>query len=158
MMIAAQVAVIGTPEGCGPTQLRSLHDVLFELAVDGTWELHIADATGAPVQAHRLWRALRQRVVVHPSRGDGERPRLDHEETRPALPQRERDLAMLRECQAAVVCPTEGQPWETFSIYSAARRAGLALFVVHPSGRVEQWTHGCAPPIPEMEGSQLAPL
>ena len=158
-MIAAQVGVFGTAEGCTPLQLRSLRDVLFELVVDGTWELHIADAQGAPVQAHEMWRALRQRVVIHPSRGDGERPRLDHDETRPTLPARERDLALIRECQAVVVCPTEGQPWETFGIYSAARRAGLALFVVQPSGHVQQWTHGCAPPTPEMEGGPpLDPL
>jgi hypothetical protein len=155
---AAQVGVFGTADGCTPAQLRSLHDVLFEMVVDGAWELHIADAHGAPVQAHRMWRALRQLVVVHPSRGDGERPRLDHDQTRPTLPTRERDLALIRECQAVVVCPTEGQPWESFAVYSAARRAGLALVVVQPSGRVEQWSLGCAPPLPEMEGSQLAPL
>ena len=150
-MIAAQVGVFGTAEGCTQAQLRSLRDVLFDLVVTGTWELHIADAAGVPVQAHEMWTALRQRVVIHPSRGDGERPRLSHDETRPALPQRERDVALIRECQAVVVCPSDAAAWETWPMYGSARRAGLALFVVRPDGCVQQWTHGMAPLIPEQE-------
>lgn len=148
-MIAAQLGVVGTTEACAPAQLLSLHDLLIELVSEGTWELHIADSHGVAQQAHDLWRAMRQRVVVHPSRGDGERPRLDHEETRPVLPVRERDMALVRECQALIVVPTGERVWEDLPVYSSARRWGLALMIVRPDGCVQQWTHGLAPLIPE---------
>lgn len=144
-MIAARVAVSGSPAGCTPTQLTTLRDVLLELVREGTWELHIADTHGVTADAHAFWRACRQRIVTHPSRGDAERAHLDHDETRPSLPLRERTLGLVSQCEALVHVTTPDENYLESGVVGAARRRGLAIIIILPTGCVRQWTHGMAP-------------
>ena len=137
-MIAAQLAVSGTREPLPEEQQRSLREVLFDLVVEGTWELHHSDEHGAAEYAHWVWTALRQPTVSHPSTTNTGRAMMRSTGVRPRLPTAERDTALAAECQALVHAPDETD----HGIHQACRARAIPVIVVLPSGNVEQWSGG----------------
>lgn len=149
MNIAAHLGLSGTRGELTPAQLTSLTEVLVDLVVDGSWDLHHTDEVGAAAAAHAVWRACRQHVTIHPSTSNQGRALCDHDVRMPQLAARERDIQLAHATEALVLVPGAEDAWEDQLAYRSARRLGRPIIVVHPSGHVQQWTHGLAPIEPD---------
>ncbi len=144
-----QIALSATRLPITDRQRASIREVLWGLVVDFSWEMHHTDEIGeGTAYAHWVWRALRQRIVVHPSTSNAGRALLEADERRDRLPAPERDEAIAQECQLLVHIMGEDERYWDHPLYLAMRRAERQIIVVTPWGDVHQWTEGALAPLP----------
>lgn len=137
-----RVGFTGTQVGCADVQVAALARTLDAL---GCKVLHHGDCIGADATAHHIARAMGARVELHPPRNGTKRAHcemLPGETTHPAKEYIPRNHDIVDATAVLVACPKEEEGEElrsgTWATVRYARRRHRPVYVVRPSGRVEE--------------------
>jgi len=137
-----RIGFTGTQIGCTDVQVAALARTLAAL---GCKVLHHGDCIGADEVAHRIARAMGARVELHPPRNGTKRARcemLPGETTHPAKEYIPRNHDIVNATTVLVACPKEEEGEElrsgTWATVRYARKLHRPVYIVRPSGRVEE--------------------
>lgn len=137
-----RVGFTGTQVGLTDSQIAALARTLVNL---GCAVLHHGSCVGADAQAHYIARVMGAAVELHPPLNTSKMARcsmLAGEWTHASAPYLARNRAIAEATEVLVACPREETGEElrsgTWATVRYARKLGRPVYIVRPSGRVEQ--------------------
>lgn len=134
---ADNVGFTGTQEGLTRPQTTALK---LELIQRGMWFTH-GDCVGADEQAHVLATNVGYFIAVRPGTTDSKRAHCDGDIVHEPKPNLERNQDIVNDADVLLACPSneEGEILRsgTWSTIRRARKKGIPIGIIRPSGRIE---------------------
>ena len=135
-----KVGFTGTQNGMKKRQLRTVGQILLcHLLIEYLpVEFHHGDCIGADEEAHKLARALRFRIISHPSDIDDRRAFCRVRNPREPKPFLERNQDIVDETAFLIGAPDgpEKRRSGTWSTIRYARKKGRVIYVAYPDGKM----------------------
>lgn len=126
----------GTRQGMTPQQKRSVREILGSAST-----FHHGDCLGSDEQAHDIAKSIGLSVVIHPPSNDSMRAWCDGDESFPEKDYLTRNKDIVDFSSYLIAAPAEEKGEKlrsgTWSTVRYARKVGKKVFVVRPSGAIE---------------------
>ena len=133
-----KLGMTGSREGMSEKALDVLKEFMTSNEVE---ECHHGDCVGADIEFHNLSKELNKYIIIHPPNKTYLRSYCKGDESRDPLSYLDRNHYIVDETDMLIAFPKEDKEvWRsgTWSTIRYARKQGKRVYIVYPSGEVQE--------------------